>query len=53
MLCEQRFECRRQLRQPLWKRRGDFGLDLPVGDVGKTIAISPDQSPAGRAEAGV
>ena len=40
-------------REALGKRRPGIGLDLAVGDMREAIAISFDQAPAGRAEAGI
>ena len=50
---DQRFELVCERAQPA--RQGDVGvgLDLAVGDVRETIAVSLDQPPAGRAEARV
>jgi hypothetical protein len=50
MVRDQRFELVRERGKPARQRCTGVGFDLPVGDVRETVALSLDQSPAGRAE---
>jgi len=48
---QKRFKLGREMGEALGKRFGRGGFQLAVGDMGKTIALGPDQAPAGGAEA--
>jgi hypothetical protein len=53
VITDQRFQLIRQRREATRERRVRLGLDLTIGDMRQAIAFSLDQSPAGRAEAGI
>jgi hypothetical protein len=53
MVGDQSFELVGERGEAAWKRSRRVGLDLAVGDVGKAISLSLDQSPAGGSEPGV
>jgi hypothetical protein len=53
MIGDHRFELIRKRGEPAWQGYAGVGVDLSVGDVTQAIAFSFDQSPTGRAKAGV
>jgi hypothetical protein len=53
VIADQGFELIRQRSQPARQYRIGVGLDLAIRDMGEAVAVSLDQAPAGRAEAGI